>query len=397
MSMLKAIANYKSQIALPAISGGNIKALFKTIRQGKVSTQYYGRVIASFFMSALTEPFRIIERMRFNQTLDSKPLNQPPVFIIGHWRSGTTHLHNFIGKDPRMGYVSTYHSVFPEMLFVQPARFIFESFMRFALPKKRQGDNVVMNADFPQEEEFALGNIHALCYYNFWYFPSRTLDYYKRYIDFEGIRPSELNIWKTEYGRLIKKALLNTKGEQFVSKNPPNTGRIKLLLEMFPNARFIHIYRNPVEVFLSTKKFITSMMPSLQLETMNDQLITDNIFEVYKKIMTKYLNTRSLIPKGQLSEVCFETFEQNPTEELHRIYTELSLPGFEQAAPKFAKYATKEKSYQKNRFLIDSNILNRILDEWGFAMNEWGYQVPAHIEVKQETDTLPETLSHSNR
>ena len=386
--MLKAITNYKSQIALPAISGGNIKALFKTIRQGRVSPNFYGRTVASFFMSAITQPFRFIERMRYNAGLDRQPLQNPPVFIIGHWRSGTTHLHNFMGQDPQMGYVSTYHSVFPEMLFVQPARYIFESFMRFALPKKRQGDNVVMDADYPQEEEFALGNIHALCYYNFWYFPNKTLEFYRRYIDFEGISDRDLRTWKIEYERLIKKALINTKGERFVSKNPPNTGRIKLLLELFPNAKFIHIHRNPVEVFLSTKKFITSMMPSLQLDDSSDEMITNNIFEVYKKIMPKYLETRSLIPAGQLSEVCFDTFEQDPVSELHRIYTELNLSGFEKAAPLFSHYATQQKSYQKNRFFIDPALLDRILNEWDFAMKEWDYQVPTHIEVKQEAVAL---------
>ncbi|PSJ72153.1 sulfotransferase [Sphingobacteriales bacterium UPWRP_1] len=382
MSMLKSVTNFKKEIALPAISGGNFSAMLKTIKQGRVQPKYYGRLIATVLMSALAQPFRTYERLRYNRYFDKQVIENPPIFIIGHWRSGTTHLHNFFGLDPQMGYVSTYQSAFPDMMFAQPARFIFEKFMRFALPKKRQGDNVVMDADYPQEEEFALGNIHSLCYYNFWYFPTRTQQYYDRYIDFKNLKPDELHTWKTEYIRLIKKALANTRGKIFVSKNPPNTGRIEMLLQMFPNARFIHIYRNPVEVYLSTYKFITSMMPSLQLEDAIPELISNNIFSVYNQLMRKYLNTRHLIPEGQLAEVRFEDFELNPVAEMQRIYQQLGIPNFKQAAPLFEKYASKQKSYEKNQFYIQESLLNRILTEWDFTMKQWNYNVPPHIEVK---------------
>ncbi|HRI27891.1 MAG TPA: sulfotransferase [Chitinophagales bacterium] len=383
MSMLKSIVNFKKEIALPAISGGSVRALIKTLQQGKVGKSFYGRAIAATLLSLITEPFRIGERWLYNSRFDRMSLQNPPIFIIGHWRSGTTHLHNFLGQDPQMGFVSTYQSAFPELLFGQPARFIFEKFMRFALPPKRQGDNVVMNPDFPQEEEFALGNIHGLCYYNFWYFPSLTDRFYRRYIDFEGISHAEMQTWKTEYVRLIKKAIANTRGNMFVSKNPPNTGRIEALLNMFPDAKFIHIYRNPVEVFLSTHKFITSMMPSLQLASFTDELTTNNILSVYGKLMRKYLATRSLIPPHQLAEVRFEDLETEPLKELQRIYQHLHLPNFDKAAPFFEQYAATQKTYKKNAFYIEPNLLRRITTEWDFAMQEWGYSVPAHITVKQ--------------
>lgn len=384
MSFLESFANYKKEIALPAMVGGNFSALLKTIRQGKVQPKFYNHLFISILLSALTQPFKTYERLRYNRFFDEKPIENAPIFIIGHWRSGTTHLHNFFGLDPQMGFVSTYQSAFPDMLYAQPARYLVEKFMRFALPQKRQGDNVVMDANYPQEEEFALGNIHALCYYNFWYFPTRTQQYYDRYIDFKNLNPDELNTWKTEYVRLIKKALLNTDGKIFVSKNPPNTGRIELLLQMFPKARFIYIYRNPVDVYLSTYKFITSMIPSLQLEDAPAELISNNIFLVYNQLIRKYLNTRNLIPPGQFAEVRFEDFEQNPTAEMHRIYHQLNLPNFDQAAPAFEKYATSQKTYKKNQFFMAQKLLDRLLAEWGFAMQHWKYEVPPHIEVKKD-------------
>src|SRR5271165_4013636 len=35
-------------------------------------------------------------------------ITQPPIFILGHWRTGTTLLHELLVLDPRFGYPSTY-------------------------------------------------------------------------------------------------------------------------------------------------------------------------------------------------------------------------------------------------------------------------------------------------
>ena len=48
-----------------------------------------------------------------------------------------------------------------------------------------------------------------------------------------------------------------TKGEEaaqnsrLLIKSPVHTGRVKLLLDLFPNAQFIYIHRNPYQVFKS--------------------------------------------------------------------------------------------------------------------------------------------------
>ncbi|HBA28952.1 MAG TPA: sulfotransferase, partial [Parabacteroides goldsteinii] len=53
----------------------------------------------------------------------------------------------------------------------------------------------------------------------------------------------ELKVFKETFLKLVKISLWNTHGSQFLSKNPPHTGRVKTLLEMFPNAKFIYLKR----------------------------------------------------------------------------------------------------------------------------------------------------------
>jgi len=38
---------------------------------------------------------------------------EPPVFILGVWRSGTTHLHNLLTRDTRFGYANLYQALNP--------------------------------------------------------------------------------------------------------------------------------------------------------------------------------------------------------------------------------------------------------------------------------------------
>jgi hypothetical protein len=275
-----------------------------------------------------------------------------------------------------MGYVTTYHSVFPDSLFSWMGGFIFKNFMRLLIAPTRKGDNVRMNPDFPQEEEFATGSQVPVCFYNFFIFPERILDFYRLYIDFEQLNEQCLRTWQHDYRLTLKKALKNTGTIRFISKNPSNTGRIRAILELFPNARFIHIHRNPVIVFLSTRHFFRELMPVLQLHSIPEERLEEMIFEVFDRIMHKYLRDRSQIPVENLLEVSFDDLETEPLRVLERIYTQFGIPGFDDAKSSFVNYLQQSQGYRKNVHHISRKHLEKILQKWDFAMKEWGYSVP---------------------
>jgi hypothetical protein len=318
-------------------------------------------------------PFRAYERIVINPRMLRREARNSPVFIIGHWRSGTTHLHNILCTDPQMAYASTFQSVFPDTLFSWLGRYIFEGFARMLIPGTRAGDNVRLGTRLPQEEEFALGDKTPVCLYYFWMFPRRILEYYHRFVRMSGLSASTRESWKSDYRLLMAKALRDSGRERFLSKNPPNTGRIRFLLETFPDARFIHIHRNPVDVFLSTRNFFKKMMPHLQLQTIKEDRLNEDIIELYKMLMQDFLEQRSEIPKGQLAEVSFDDLEERPLEMIRGIYDALEMEGFEEASSHFQSYIDQMKSYKKNRHEADPELRRRIESEWAFAMKEWGY------------------------
>ena len=167
---------------------------------------------------SLLQPF---ENARYRKIAD-KPLEMDPVFILGHWRSGTTFMHNVFSCDKHFGYNTTYQTVFPNlMLWGQP---FFKKNMAFLMPDKRPTDNMELKVDLPQEEEFALANMMPYTYYNFWFFPKHMLEYCDRYLLFDNISEHERKVFKETFLKLIKISLWNTNGTQFLSKKPAPYG-----------------------------------------------------------------------------------------------------------------------------------------------------------------------------
>ena len=377
-------SNKKPGILLPPAVGYSFNILKNLCKNNSISLRYYPRLIIITLINLINLPFRTYERLFINPRFKNVKIDNHPIFIIGHWRSGTTHLHNLLCKDPQMGYTTTYQSVFPDTLFNIVGRFIFKNITGLLIPAKREGDNVKLGSSFPQEEEFALGDKTPISFYYFWMFPKKIINYYNSYVRFIGIPKIQLENWINDYKLLIKKALKNTNGVIFLSKNPTNTARIKILLLMFPNAKFIHIHRYPVEVFLSTRNFFKNMIPHLQLESITQNEVDDSIVSLYKNLMNDYFEQEKYIPEGNLINVSFDELEQNPEEVLRNIYKTLDINGYNNAEPYFNKYIKQQGTYKKNNHLITKYQLQLVEKEYEFSLQKLNYNKQQNLEVIDE-------------
>ena len=366
-----------SEFKIPPIStllGSTLVNFLRAIRNGRVDPKYYHKVFLTTIICLIASPFHLWEKFK-----DRKlgKLDKPPIFIIGHWRSGTTFLHNLLSQDPSTGYVTTYQSVFPNNMY---SKLLFKPFMKWKIPSKRPSDNVKLNVDYPQEDDFSLSNMRP-AFYEFFYFPEIYKALFDKHVLFKNCSDKEIGEWKEAYNKLIIKAKTNTKGKNILLKNPVNTARINKILEMYPNARFIHIYRNPVVVYLSTKKFFQELIPTLQLQKTTDDQIMNMIFDLYAKLMQAYFDQKSLIPKDHLIEIPFESFEEDPFKYLEKIYQQLEIDNWQQATPYFEEYLRDIGGYQKNIYRISREELDRLKKEWQFAFDELAYDVPEGIEI----------------
>ena len=354
-----------------------VGADWKTFRQltdgREVDKAWRGKYRLTKAVCRLLSTLAPIQEGRYRRRLADKPLEHAPVFILGHWRSGTTFVHNVLSCDKHFGYNTTYQTVFPHlMMFGQP---FFKKNMSWLMPDKRPTDNMELAFDLPQEEEFALANMMPYTYYNFWFFPKYMQEYCDKYLLFNDIAPEELKIWEETFTKLIKISLWNTGGTQFLSKNPPHTGRVKELVRMFPDAKFVYLMRNPYTVFESTRSFFTNTIQPLKLQEFTDEQIEENILSVYAKLYHKYEADKHLIPEGNLIEVKFEDFEADALGMTRQIYQTLGLPGWEEARTAIEQYVGSKKGYKKNKYQYDPRTRELVEKHWKFALDDWGTNI----------------------
>jgi hypothetical protein len=356
----------------PLVFGSFINVVGLMI-QNRVDEAFIPRAILVSLISFLTAPLRLLERLHYGWQVKRSRISDPPIFIIGHWRSGTTHLHNLLCQDENLIGVSTLQTIAPEMYFIGDKT--IKSIAERILPPTRLMDNMAWSMDSPQEEEFAIANMSPYSFYHHWTFPRKARYYFEKYALFNEVPKKVIAKWKEIYVSILTKAGLHKGGKRLVIKNPTNTGRIKVLLELFPRAKFIHIYRDPYRVYLSTKHLYRRTLPITQLQEISDAETEDNILLFYKELMQRYLADKELIPPENLVEVKFETLEEKPLEELERIYKHLALPGFKEAKPVFQSYLDARADYQKNQYDgLDKDLIAKVNQHWGFAIETWGYQ-----------------------
>lgn len=367
------------EAAVSTLSGSGFPTFLRATRAQKIDSGYKLKLFTSALVSLIGEPFRWTENLKYGQQIKNLPIDKDPVFILGHWRSGTTLLHNLICQDPQMGFVTTYQSVFPN--YTLSSKWLWRNVMKFMMPDRRASDNVELSVDYPQEEEFAIGNINAYSYYNWWYFPQNARSFYKKYVSFEDSDETIREAWKADYLNLVKKSLFNLEKERFVSKNPPNTGRIDVLTEVFPNARFIHIFRNPIAVFISTKKFFIETIPPLQFQNISEFEMEEMILDVYALLMQKYLKDRSMLGEDQLVEIRYEEFASNPLPFLDKVYNQLKIGNFNEVKPRFEAYIESQNKFEPNKHQLPQSTVDRIYEKWGFAMDAFGYDMPKNIKI----------------
>ena len=158
-------------------------------------------------------------------------------------------------------------------------------------------------------------------------------------------------------------------------KSPPHTCRIRLLLELFPEARFLHIHRDPFQVYQSTMGLLDRGLKLTRLQTDRGFDWSERTLRVYKEMHDVFFEERSLIPEGQFSEIAFSELEADPIGQLRRAYRELSLPDFTECEPAIRSYAESLGDYRRNQFSTLAPALHaNIARRWSRAFEEFGYQ-----------------------
>ncbi len=341
------------------------------------------RVLAILSIFVRT-PFYLLEKIVYDRRLAAHKIESGPIFIIGHWRSGTTHLHNILSQDEQFSYLSFSNMVMPHDLLVGRYFPVIPLIMKMNLPKTRGIDSLPIKPNLPQEEELSLGMIGGVSYYNCYFFPKRWKEYFTESILMKSSSgncdPPE-KILANAYRKLVNKLSYFHQGRQLIFKNPASTGRIAMLKEIFPNAKFVHVRRNPYSVFASSRARLPRMIDGFSGTDDLDMDYDTIAMDSYRLLMKEYFSQRGRIPQKDLLEVSYEELIDNPDKTISDIYSKFGLTQSDDTALRIKRYLDSQKSYQRNTHRLSRSQIERIQSDWDFVFEKWNYQLPPDLDI----------------
>ena len=320
----------------------------------------------SFANSALAA----VQNLIYGRRLENVTLQQPPLFVIGHWRSGTTLLHELLSLDDRFTSPTTYECFAPEHFVVSGK--IFPKLLWFLLPGKRPMDDVPIGFDRPQEDEIALCTMGAPTPMRRLAFPNHPPPYMD-FLDMEEAGPEDLERWRHALQGFLRSVAYLRPNQRLVLKSPPHTGRLALLWQMFPGAQFIHISRDPRALYASTVRLWKALDDAQGLQVPRHEGLEEYVFAACERMYRGYVRQRPQIPAGSICELRYEDLVAEPARELRRIYQSLALGDFDHVQPHVEEYLRGRREYRAGRYQLPADLEEKVRRRWAFYFEMFGY------------------------
>jgi omega-hydroxy-beta-dihydromenaquinone-9 sulfotransferase len=313
-----------------------------------------------------------ISEARYRAAAEALALAPPPIFVMGHWRTGTTLMHDLFSVDPNLAYPTTFECFFPHHFLLTEAT--LPKVMKVLLPKKRPQDDVPVGFDRPQEEEFAMMMLGQGTPYITHAWP-RFGPADSDYLDFKGVSEADRKTWADAYLWLYRRLLLKH-GKSLVMKSPANAARLKLLTKLFPDARFIYLARNPLDVFPSTVKLWRALYSTQGLHNPPylDGWLDDYVLDMFARLDQAYEEDKHLIPKGRLVELRYEDLIKDPIATMADLYVRLGIGDFAKAEAPMRAYLDTQKEHRISEYALPPELKGKVIERLGSYMDRFGYR-----------------------
>uniref|UniRef100_E6QWM4 Sulfotransferase domain protein n=1 Tax=mine drainage metagenome TaxID=410659 RepID=E6QWM4_9ZZZZ len=335
----------------------------------RIEPGYAGRVAFVMTASLFGAAFAPIDRYAFGRAPDRLDWDGPILFILGYWRSGTTFLHELIAQDPQFVTPSLLDANVAPCLSVGRA---LAPLVAPFLPGDRGYDAMSLDLAGPWEEEGMLFSLTGTSPYQAAAFPQDFRDF-DAMLDMRGLSETVIRRWQQAYVTICHR-LTRGSGQTLLFKSPPAAARLPLLLKIFPQARFLHLSRDPETVFASNMLMMRTVGEKMRLQRETEDDIAEHVLHRFEYIYDRYTADAGGLPPRRLAELTYERLVTDPLGELEKAYQALDLPGFDVARPAFAGLLAARKDYRPNAHpALSPQRQAEIASRWGPYAKRWGY------------------------
>ena len=341
----------------------------------KMSWGKAGQIATLPGFAAYNSLMKWAEKLTHGAAVSKVEIHPEPLFVVGHWRSGTTLLHNLLCQDEQFGFPNLYQCLFPHHFLLTES--VSTKLTGWMLPDSRPMDNVPCGWDLPQEDEIALLLLSMVSPYRMMAFMENR-GRFTRFFDPQDMTDSERETWRATITYLMKKLSVRYRDaggnpKPLCMKSPSHTLRVGELTRMFPKARFLYIHRDPYTVFSSTRHLRKTMWRENGLSTRHPGDKAFDPIHEYVATIKAYERDKGLVPAGRLHEVEYEDLAADPLGELEKFYAATSLGGFAELRETLEPQMADVKNYKRNRFELTPAEKQHVYEHAGFVFDLYGY------------------------
>ena len=259
-----------------------------------------------------------------------------PVFVIGHARSGTTLAHRLMCADPRFSAFKYWELRLPALLekrivhllaWIDSRVFGGRLARRLAAWEERKFGPMrhihPMGLSVPEEDDLVL---YDSCASGFWL----TKLPFMGDVDFFHVDrwPQRARRRLMGFYRDCVRRQLHVNGADRIhlSKNPSWCGRVESILEVFPDARFVVLYRNPFETIPSLLKLLSTSWK--HQGNVDPEKIRESIRAMVALSYESYLYPLQVLerhPHTPQAMVDYRELVAEPARAIEKVYADLGL------------------------------------------------------------------------
>lgn len=321
----------------------------------------------------------LIQEMLFAKAIAKTHIQDDPIFILGHWRSGTTLLHELMSRDPNLAAPTTYQCFHPNHFLLTER--VIAPLLGWVIPHKRITDAMSISLQSPQEDEFAMCSMGQGSSFRTVAFPNHGPQD-EEYFDLEGLPAAAVSCWKHALVKFLTQLTWRV-GKRLVLKSPQHTCRVKILLTLFPDARFVYIVRDPSNTIPSTVKLWKGLYITQGLQVPRFERLTDHVLATFQRFHDTIERDRMLVRPERFITVRYEDLVADPMCQLRRIYGALDMAHFDHAAPAMQAYLDGVAHHRTGQHTVTQPLCEQIKHSCQAFMDQHGYGDQPGLKVKR--------------